>query len=630
MNAQPSPSLIAQLRTELVRMPPFSRMPGDAVDFFIIRSEQRYFAPQDTLLSPQDGPVRELFYLRQGVVAEEELGESEAQVQAAIEHEAGELFPLDAVTQGRAVRSRFRAAADTFVLTIPVEAMRELTGRCEPFADFLSGRMESLLQLSQHEQQWAATSKALAEQSFETRLGDLAHRAPVTCSPDTPLRDALQLMHAQHIGSILVTDASGQLAGILTRSDVLARVVLPETRLDVPISQVMVSPVHSLTAADTVQDAALAMVRHGIRHIPVTREQAVVSIVSERDLFALQRQSIKDISATIRRATDMAGLAVSANSICQFARTLLGQGIQARQLTELISHLNDVLTQRLLQIESERMGVDLSSLSWLALGSEGRSEQTIATDQDNAVILPDDVSEDDRRQIIHFARSVNQALDLCGYPLCKGNVMAGSPGGALTLREWRERFSTWIRQGSPQDLLSASIYFDFRCIAGQSALADALKADVVASARQTPRFLKQMALNALNNGVALTWLGGLDADRLGMIDLKMRGASVFVDAARILALAQGLTPTSTRERLQSIGQAIGLAQKEFDSWVSAFEFIQALRLRAQLQSAPEHSAAVTPNHLAVASLSDIDRRILKESLRVGRSLQQRLQLDYAR
>ena len=159
-------------------------------------------------------------------------------------------------------------------------------------------------------------------------------------------------------------------------------------------------------------------------------------------------------------------LKLVALDIRRFARSLLSQGVQARQLTALISHLNDVLTQRLLELKAAEHGVDLAPHCWLALGSEGRSEQTMATDQDNALILPNGTSAAQRDALLAFAHDVNLALDACGYPLCRGGIMAGEPGCCLTLREWRERFSHWIEHGAPQDLLNASIYFDLRPLAG--------------------------------------------------------------------------------------------------------------------------------------------------------------------
>jgi len=303
----------------------------------------------------------------------------------------------------------------------------------------------------------------------------------------------------------------------------------------------MVSPVHHLSHEHTAEDAALLMSRHTIRHVPITRDGVVIGIVSERDLFAMQRLSLKHVSTSIRAAVDVDMLRLVAQDIRRFARSLLSQGVQARQLTALISHLNDVLTERLLEIKATEHGVDLSRLCWLALGSEGRNEQTIATDQDNALILPDDISAAARQTALAFARDVNQALDDCGYPLCKGGIMAGNPACCLTLREWRERFSHWIEHGAPQDLLNASIYFDFRPLAGDLTLAHRLRQEVNRAASRVPRFLKQLALNALTREPPLNWMGGIAADDEGRIDLKLQGTAIFVDGARLYALSQVIT-----------------------------------------------------------------------------------------
>ena len=620
----PPPSLLAALRPELVRHPPFAQMVPPAVDFFLAHSEQRYYAPGETLVEPANGPVEEIFLVRQGAVTGEK---GLAEVGGAFEYEAGDLFPIGAAMARRAVTATYRATADTFVLVLPGAAMKELAGQSPEFADFLHRRIGRFLELSRRALQVAYASQTLAEQSLETRLGELATRAPVTCAPDTPLREALSQMQQRRIGSIIVTQPGGLVQGILTRHDVIGRVALAGVPLDAPIADVMVQPVHTLTVAHTAQDAALLMSAQSIRHVPVTRDGAVVGIVSERDLFAMQRLSLKQLSATIRAAPDVATMKLVAQDIRRFARNLLSQGVQARQLTALISHLNDVLTQRLVEIKAGDHGIALNHLCWLALGSEGRGEQTIATDQDNALILADGSSDAQRSAARAFGRDVNLALAECGYPLCRGGIMAGEPDCCLTLREWRERFSAWIEHGGPADLLNASIFFDLRPLAGDEQLAQALQAEVLENARRTPRFLKQLALNAIGHAAPLNWLGAIDTDAAGTVDLKLQGTAIFVDAARLYALAHGVAATGTRERLEAAGARLGLGSAEYEAWVGGFEFLQMLRLRIQLEGG---SAAEHPNRLVVATLNDIDRRILKESFRFARLLQQRLHLDYER
>jgi len=621
----PSSSLLANLRQELMRHPPFAQMQAGDVDFFLIHSRQNYFSPDEILIAPDNGLVKQLFFIRQGaVIGERGLAELSA---GAFHYEPGELFPISAALAQRAVTATYRAVADTFILALPLDAMHALAELSPPFADFLNRRILKFLDLSRRALQVAYASEALAEQSLETPLGDVARQAPVSCPPATPLREALARMHQLRIGCMLVTDEGGRPLGILTRYDILGRVTLPALPLDTPIAQVMVQPVLTLSHEHTALDAALLMSKHGIRHVPVTRGGVAVGMVSERDLFAMQRLSLKLVSTSIRSAADVDTLKMVAQDIRRFAHNLLGQGVHARQLTALISRLNDVLTARLLEIKAEEHGLDLSRLCWLALGSEGRSEQTIATDQDNALILPDDTTLAQRDAALRFGHDVNVALDACGYPLCRGGVMAGEPACCMTLRQWRERFAHWIEHGAPQDLLNASIYFDFRALAGDARMADGLRQEVSEAARHTPRFIKQLALNALGRSPPLNWTGSIAVDDAGLIDLKLQGAAIFVDVARIYSLSHGVTATNTRERLEAVGPLLGLAVSEYQAWVSGFEFLQTLRLRVQLEGT---ASPQQPNHLKVARLNDIDRRILRESFRVARSLQQRLQLDYDR
>ncbi|MDP3253169.1 MAG: DUF294 nucleotidyltransferase-like domain-containing protein [Hydrogenophaga sp.] len=627
---RPSGQALENLTGELRHHPPFNEMEEAHVKAFVAVSRQAFFKPGEAVVRPEDGPVRELFFIRRGAVTGKR-GLSDLSG-GAFQYESGDLFPVSAVLAQRAPTTLYSATEDTFVLAVSADDMQDLAERSAVFGDFLNRRILKFLDLSRAALQVAYSSQALAEQSLETPLAGLCRQTPVTCSPEAPLRDALVRMHELHIGSMLVVDAEQAPLGILTRYDVLGRVTLAQLPLSTPMREVMVQPVLTLTDAHTAHDAALLMSRHGIRHVPVTRDGRVVGMVSERDLFALQRLSLKQVSGSIRHASDLATLQAVAQDIRRFARSLLEQGVQAKQLTALISHLNDVLTSRLVEITAARHGLDLQDLCWIALGSEGRGEQTIATDQDNALILADalDGPPLDKARLLVFAREVNEGLDACGYPLCKGNIMASNPECCLTLTEWQQRFTHWIDQGSPKDLLNASIYFDFRSLAGNARLTDRLREAVTRRAMDNPRFLRQLAVNGLTQSAPLNWLGQIDTtsvDGRDTLDLKLQGTAIFVDIARLYALARGVAFTGTRERFEAVGPALGVPDHEHQAWVGGFEFLQMLRLRAQLDGT---LVGGNPNRIAVSDLNDIDRRILKETLRVLRTLQQRVRMDYER
>ena len=631
--ATPSPSLMNNLRSELMRHPPFAEMAPVDVDFFIAHARQAYYAPDEVVLAPAMGPVTSLLLLRQGRITGRR---GLAEMSGGLQYEAGDLFPVGSVLGRRPVTSIYTAQDDCFCLQLPVERVSELAARSGPFGDFLNRRAMHFFELSQRAMQASYASQTLAEQSLEAPLGSLPRKIALTCTADASLQQALTRMHERRVGSVLVVDTRGAPVGILTRHDILGRVTLPALPLATPISQVMSQPLRTLNVDDTLQDAALLMSRHGVRHVPVCEAGHVVNIVSERDLFALQRLSLKQLSTRIRTARTLLEFQRAAVDIRRFARNLLGQGVHARQLTELISHLNDVLTESLVQMQAREHGMDLQRMCWLAFGSEGRGEQTVSTDQDNGLIFVSDDPDAERPRWLAFARAVNESLDACGYPLCKGNVMASNPECCLTADEWRARFADWIEHGAPEDLLNASIYFDLRALAGRLELAEPLRQMLAVEPARVPRFIKQMADNALRSRAPLNWLGAIDTETVDgreVIDLKLRGTALFVDAARLYALAKGLPQLATRARLIETARALGADAKEGEAWVAAFEFLQMLRLRVQLQrQGTDGTTAVVdePNRIELASLNDLDRKLLKETLRVVKQLQQRIELDYAR
>ena len=621
----PSVGLVHNLCAELRRFAPFASMADDDVDAFVRLTRESYYAPGETLLQPADGPVSRLLFLRRGSVAGGP--QSPEAAGSAFHLEAGDLFPVAAWLGRRAVSAPYVASDDCFCLEVPAEAMHALAGRVPLLFDFLHGRLRHVLALSQQAQQAAFAAQALTEQSMEARLGSLPRRALVSCGPQAPLVEVLQLMQRQRVGSVLVLDDAGAALGIFTRHDLLDRVALARPPMATPIAELMTQPVHTLDAGHSVQDAALLMSRHGLRHVPVTEHGRVVAMVSEHDLFALQRLSLRRIGGRLREAADLQALSDAAPEIRQLAHALLGQGLSARSLTELISHLNDLLTERAVQLVAAQRGLPLEPVCWLAFGSEGRGEQTIATDQDNGLVFAAEDAAAERPRWLAFGQQVNEFLDRCGYPLCQGGIMAGQPDCCLTADEWIERFGHWIDHGAPEDLLKASIFFDFRALAGALPLAAPMREFVRRQASQTPRFARQLADNALRNVPRLNWRGALDPQREGgheWVDLKLNGTMIFVDAARLYALAQGVDASGTRARFEAAAPAPGVSRGRARPGSAPSSPADA-RLRVQ---AGRGTAGGHPR-LDLRSLNDITGACWG-GLPVARRLQQRITLDYLR
>jgi CBS domain-containing protein len=365
--------------------------------------------------------------------------------------------------------------------------------------------------------------------------------------------------------------------------------------------------------------------------VSVVEEGRLVGMVSERDLFALQRTSMRSIVGAIDRAGDEAGLRQSAADIARLAENLIAQGVGAEHLAQLVATLNDRLVARILELESARHDLRGISVCWIALGSEGRYEQTLATDQDNGLVFETALDPAEARaRLLPFAQAANRTLDACGFPLCKGNIMAGNPEWCLSGDEWRARFSDWIRIPVPQALLNATIFFDLRPLWGEERLAASLRGWLADAVKGNERFLRAMTQSALESRAPGGLIGSLlavaKAGDARHVDLKASGTRPFVDAARILALSSGIEHTNTAARLRGAGPRLRIPPEEVEAMVESFHFVLLLRLRHQMA----HPGAAGPeaNRIDPDALNELDRRILKEAMRHARKLQDRLALDY--
>ncbi len=473
-----------------------------------------------------------------------------------------------------------------------------------------------------------------APETLHSPLSAIVRRAPVTCAPQTPIRSVLETMHRLRIGSMVVTQQDGSPLGLFTLQELLRKVALPSLDMAQPVSGVMSTDLVSLPAHTLAFEAAIAMARRGTQHVLVVEEGGrLAGVVSENDLFSLQRIGFREIGANIRGAADVAALKRVSSDIQQLARNMLVQGVAAEQLTQFVSMLNELLTERIVELEFAHADLDGASYSWIALGSEGRLEQTFTSDQDNGIVFscaPSQQVEAVRQTLLAGAARVNRALDECGFELCKGNIMAGNPQWCLSLEEWRKKFATWIDHGDPESLLNASIFFDFRAVCGEVKLVRDLREWLTDKASRNPRFLHQMAANALRNRPPLGFLRDFEVEPRGehaaSMDLKLRGTHIFVDAARIFSLATKVQHTNTQQRLRAVAAPLKVPPGEAEAWSEAFGVVLLLRLRNQ--HLRTDSGAPLGNYLDPRRLNELERQFLKQSLRQAQRIQSRLALDY--
>ncbi|UAW96838.1 CBS domain-containing protein [Halopseudomonas nanhaiensis] len=619
--------------TFLLNYPPFNQMETAHLAWLVEHCQLRFYAQGDTIIRPQEGPVQYFYIVKQGLVRGERLLAGQEEPDTTFEISAGECFPLAALIGERATRTEHLAGDDTFCLLLSRKDFARLFGMSLPFRDFALRGVSSLLDQVNQQAQAQAAETLGAQYSLDTRLAELAVRNPVTCMPYTSVRQAVREMNEASVGSIVIVDSEQRPQGIFTLRDLRGVIADDAIDLDGAVDSVMTPKPFHLPPSASAFDAAIAMTSRHIAHICVVEQERLVGVVSERDLFSLQRVDLVHLARTVRQAGQVSTLAALRTDIRRLVDSMLAHGASTAQITHIITLLNDHTVCRVIELCLEESGDPGIPFTWLCFGSEGRREQTLHTDQDNGILFEaqsPEQAEAYRARLLPLAQRINQALAECGFTLCKGNIMAGNPKLCLSVAEWQQRFEQFVRTTTPANLLNSSIFFDFRVIWGDSGAAESMFGRILDQTRSNSLFQRMLAQTALTHRPPIGRFRDFVVARSGAekdtLDLKTQGLTPFVDGARVLALANGIAECNTLERLRRLRAAGIIEPLDADAYEEAYHFIQLIRMQQhQLQ---DRDNAPFSNRIDPDTLNHLDRRILRESFRQARRLQASLALRY--
>ncbi len=618
----------------LQKYPPFNQMDIAHLSFLVENCQLRFYAEGEKIISPEDGPVDFFYIVKQGSVHGERSKGQDASQETTFEITTGECFPIAALLGERATRTSHVAETDTFCLLLDKVSFVKLFGKCEAFRDFSVRGISSLLDQANQQVQSRAAETLGSQYSMETRLAELSMRQPITCQGDFPLHKAVQLMHEQQIGSLVITDDMQRPQGIFTLRDLRRVIADANADLRQPISELMtLNPFH-LPPQASAFDAALAMTERHIAHVCLVQDGRLVGVISERDLFSLQRVDLVHLARALRHAASVEKLVQLRDEIRTLVDRMIAHGASSEQVTRLITLFNDHTVSRVIELCIEQQGDPGVAFTWLVFGSEGRKEQTLYTDQDNGILFEASNQEEAnaiRQKLLPLAREINLALDDCGFMLCKGNIMAGNAELCLSRQEWSRRFSKIVREATPENLLYSTIFFDLRAIWGPLEGCQDLRRELLSMIRCNDMFQRLMAQNALQHKPPL---GGLfrnfSLDKKGVekdtLDLKIKGLTPFVDGIRVLALGNGIESSNTLERIRQLVSKGVIERLDGDAYAEAYHFIQLIRMQQHQQQARNELAY--SNRIYPDELNHLDRRILRESFRQAQRLQASLTFRY--
>lgn len=527
-------------------------------------------------------------------------------------------------------------AARIFVALVPrlregnIRTLAEAEAACRKLTDALeeqhrAGWIEPVLSPSR-----ADTERVLARLDaypYRHRVRELMSSPPVFVANETPLGDALQVMTDSRISSLFVAPSGknpedgpfpGVESGIVTERDILRAIRKdPGGALAKPAGSVASRPLASVPAEAFVYRAIGRMDRLRIRHLGVVDESGdLVGALTARDLLRLRARDAVTLGDEIDEARDVHELGQAWATLPAVARGLLDEGIEARDVSAIVSRELGALTRRAAQLAEMKMreagkGGPPVPYALLVLGSAGRGESLLAMDQDNAIVFEQgEAGGLEDRWFAELGTHIADILHAVGVPYCKGGVMAKNPQWRGSAALWRERLKDWIGRSNPEDLLAVDIFFDFRAVHGDGALAAALWRDAYGLAMRQIGFAKLLAEAGGQFEPPLGWFGIRTEN--GRVDLKLGGLFVIVSTARVLAIFHGIAEHSTKARIENV-RALGLgAEGDLNAMIETQRVILSAVLDQQLA---DIAAGRPPsNKVEIKRLSRSDQAKLKDAL----------------
>lgn len=460
-----------------------------------------------------------------------------------------------------------------------------------------------------------------------------AQHRPPTCGPEVPLGKAAEQMTRHESSALFVTAPSGAVLGIVTDRDFRERVAGRGLSHTDPVCEVMSAPIVSVPDTALVYEAILRMQEKGKRHLAVRDANGnVTGLVTNVDLLHFDRYSSVVMARELAAAADADELAAIHERLPRLVGALVDSGAKPRNVTRVVTATLDATVNRLVALAIEDLGPPPAAFAFVALGSEGRDEKTLVSDQDNAIVYADVAPEHAHTVFDYFLRlgaTVCDALARIGYPHCRGNVMAKTPQWCQPLAVWKGCFGQWIESATPQDFLEINMFFDFRAVHGAGELLTELRDHIDKRLRLSTPFFVNYAQNELLYKPPLTFFGGIAAESVGGSPRTFNAKDALrpiIGFARLYALQHGVRDTNTLDRLQRLLEKGAIKRTLYDEAVGAYDHLMRLRLKQQVATADRRVRLA--NDVDLQMLTQLDTTVLKQSFHQVAAIQKQLQSDF--
>jgi CBS domain-containing protein len=624
-----------QIRVFLANTDPFSFLPEGEIEQ-IAGELSLVHHPKNSVLYVQARSRVGYLYILQKGSAERYFEETGRKKMIALLGE-GDIYGGISIllNDGISVRT-LRVVEDSYFYLLSKDTFLRLCDTYETFSDYFTDAFGKRMLEKSYAAVIAKTMQVSEEglPFFNQPVSSIYSKKPVFGDMRMSIRETAQIMSTENISSLFLTCPEGKCRGVVTEKDLTKKVIATGVDISRPVSDVMTSPVRTIPRQALIFEACMIMMQEDIRHLGITdNDDKIVSIISNRDILTAQGQSPIFLIREISAAKNMEEIIDRHDKLPRQIKSLISSVATAKNLTRFITTVSDTILKRILGFTLESLGTPPARFVFMVLGSEGRREQTLKTDQDNAIVYEDVSAASEpavQSYFLKFGEMACNLLNEAGYAFCTGGVMAKNPKWCRPLSAWKRYFSKWIHAAEAEDLLQASIFFDFNGAYGDMALIDNLRKHLFASLEGWSGFFRHLTENAIYFKPPIGFFRNFVVESKGehrnKFDIKS-AMTPIVDFARTYALKNKIEETNTLERLYQLQIKNVLKRGEYEELEKAYSFLLQLRFVRQVTAMVDESSQ-PDNYINPKKLTRIEQKMLKEIFSRIENFQSKLEVEF--
>lgn len=637
----PSNLITGRITEFLIQYPPFSGLREPWIEKTASYVEIIYREDGQYIFKEDEPPGKDCYVLRKGRVDLYQLQENhDALIDICSE---GDVFGIRSMLSGEPYKMTAKVVGEALIYLIPVPFFKEMVKENPSVSQFFAfGLASRKVVLGKYNKSDLTTGNDYFRPWITPESAGLMNKIPkgndlLYVRASVPIREAAQKMSLRKAGSIVIVDHEGKPAGIVTDTDIREKVATGKISINNPVNEIMSAPVITIPGELPVLQVVMKMMDVGVHHLCITEDgtnnSKATGIISNHDLLLSQGNNPAILRKSINQCRSFPELALLFEEAEKITVNYIFSDLPLEFINSIVTSLRDAVISRSIDLAIELIkDYDKENFAWIGLGSEGRGEQVLKTDIDNALIYRNgNKNPDTRENLMKMGQKVNKVLFEAGFKPCPAGIMAHLPEMCLSGNDWKQKFGDWIKIPDPEALLRASIFYDLRVVNGNSVLVEELKDFILNTIDENTSFINFFAKNATINPPPLSFFNQFIVESSGEhkneFDLKKRAIMPLADAARVLALDNKyFETTGTASRYEMLAIVDKQNRTLFEEAKTGYNFLLKIRARSGLENNDDG------RFINIEKLNKIDRKVLKEIFQVIKHLQSiltiRFQLDY--